>query len=136
METVGAASESLQQVLVQASTGELTRETFRAVALAACSSRKSLDELRSLVDSWDGVASTIGDKGVAGVLRGYSLLLCGRAAEAGKVLDRQKGQAWGLYHLTQLTLEVGRSAEAATLAAQGSDKFPSCATFTTCTRRR
>ena len=129
VETVGAESESLQQLLVQASTGELTRETFRSVALAACRSRKSLDELRSLVDSWDGVAGSIGDKAVAGVLHGYSLLLCGRTAEAGQVLDGQKRQAWGLYHLTRLTLEVGRSKEAATLAAQGCDKFPQLRDF-------
>ena len=126
---MSAESESLQQALARASAGELTSETFRSLSLEACSSRKTLDQLGSLVDSWDSIAQSMENKEAAGVLQGYCLLLCGRAADAGRVLDGHKGEPWGLYHLARLTLECGRCEEAVGLAHQGCQQFPQVRDF-------
>lgn len=106
------SAESLREIVVQAMTPPLSRESIERVADAAFSGEKGAGQLSDLLAEWDSIPVPAGAKEGPQVVRGFCLLSSGGEEKAVEVLSEVKRTPLGAYYLARALAALGRLEEA------------------------
>ncbi len=110
----------LHEALSRIEAGDLTRQSFAALAEAVYADKKGPDELRKLLEDWDNVSTSNTD---AGVLRGYCYYILGNLTEAEATLKGQKRSQWSYYYLIRAYWNLRNVDEAVKLVEKAHREF-------------
>ncbi len=111
----------LHEALSKIGAGDLTQQSFTALAEAVYADKEGPDQLRKLLEDWGNVSAS---KTNAGVLRGYCYYILGDLTEAEATLKGQKRSQWSYYYLIRTYWNLKNPDEAVKLVEEAHRKFP------------
>ena len=111
----------LHEALSKIGAGDLTQQSFTALAEAVYADKEGPDKLRKLLEDWGNVSAS---KTNAGVLRGYCYYILGDLTEAEATLKGQKRSQWSYYYLIRTYWNLKNPDEAVKLVEEAHRKFP------------